>query len=152
MRSGFSRQGRKRLLTVLLALNVLFIWGNSLLPPEASWAVSSAVKNVLLALLPGGDGAGGGTGWLGVLVRKLAHFTEFCVLGTLLRCRLGREPGSAARALLAGLLTAGIDETIQAFTGRTSSVFDVWIDFAGVTAGAALVYRLVSHIWKGRAQ
>ena len=40
-----------------------------------------------------------------------------------------------------------IDETIQAFTGRTSSVFDVWLDFSGATVGAILLYGLAQCVF-----
>ena len=138
----------KRILTVLIILTVTFIWGNSLLPPEASWAVSNAVKEVILALLPG-EGGSGGAGTFGSLLRKMAHFTEFCVLGGLLRAQWKGRKNEIFMPLFLGLLTAVIDETIQAFTGRTSSVFDVWIDFSGVIIGTALItgwfYWLKGH-------
>ena len=133
---------RRAVLTGLIILALAFIWGNSLLPPEASWAVSEAVKAVLLALFPGGEAAGEGSGLPGVLVRKAAHFTEFALLGALLRARQRGLPGERTAPLLGGLLAALTDESIQYFTGRTSSVFDVWLDFAGAAAGAALAGRL----------
>lgn len=135
-----SSKGKQRLLTALILLTLAFIWGNSLLPPEVSWAVSDAVKDLLTVLLPGGgEGTGEGSGTLGVLVRKLAHFTEFCVLGALLAARWRDLPGERTAPLLLGLLAAAADETIQFYTGRTSSVFDVWIDFSGVVVGAVLI-------------
>ena len=43
--------------------------------------------------------------------------------------------------LLAGLMTALTDETIQLFSlGRSSQVTDVWIDFAGVVTGTLLAF------------
>ena len=72
------------------------------------------------------------------LVRKLAHFTEFAVLGLL----AGMLFGGRCRHLLAGLLfsaiTALCDETIQLFAaGRSGRIQDVRLDIAGVSAGAA---------------
>lgn len=139
---------RRAALTGLIVLTLAFIWGNSLLPPEASWAVSEAVKAVLLALFPGGgEAAGEGSGLLGVLVRKAAHFTEFALLGALLAARQRGLLGARTLPLLGGLLAALTDESIQYFTGRTSSVFDVWLDFAGAAAGAALAGRLADSRW-----
>ena len=136
---GEKDQRRRAALTGLIILVLAFIWGNSLLPPEASWAVSEAVKSLLLALFPLGGGAGGeGTGLLGFLVRKGAHFTEFALLGALLAARQRGLQGEKALPLLGGLLAALTDESIQYFTGRTSSVLDVWLDFAGAAAGMAL--------------
>lgn len=146
MRGARFRQRCDQFLTALLILNILFIWGNSLLPPEASWKVSNAVKNVLLALMPGSTESGGGAGSLGALIRKIAHFTEFCVLGILLRCRWRDLRQGLERTLLAALLTAAVDETIQVFTNRTSSVFDVWIDFSGAVIGSVLVFWIIRYI------
>ena len=142
---------RRAVLTGLIILALAFIWGNSLLPPEASWAVSEAVKSLLLALFPLGGGAGGeGTGLLGFLVRKGAHFTEFALLGALLAARQRGLPGARTAPLLGSLLAALTDESIQYFTGRTSSVFDVWLDFAGAAAGMALAGGLTRLKKTGR--
>lgn len=133
------RGERNRLWAALILLMLLFIWGNSLIPPETSWRISNAVQHFLALFTPVDAPAGSGGGIWGTVVRKLAHFTEFCVLGTLLRARWQGARQETSLPLLLGLLTAVTDESIQAFTGRTSSVFDVWIDFAGVTAGVVLM-------------
>lgn len=130
---------KSRILTVLIGLLLVFVWGNSLLPPKASWAVSEAVKQVITALFPGDGAASGASGYLSVLIRKLAHFTEFCILGILLRARWSGRSREKATPLFLALLVALTDETIQAFTGRTSSVFDVWLDFFGAVTGWILI-------------
>ena len=62
------------------------------------------------------------------------------LLGALLALLTGafRRRDRVALMLLLGLLTALLDETIQKFTGRTSSVLDVWLDFSGVVLGLLL--------------
>ena len=45
---------RMRLCTALLICNLIFIWGNSLLPGSVSGAISDAVKSLLENVLPGG--------------------------------------------------------------------------------------------------
>ena len=123
---------RKKLAGALIALNLAFIWGNSLLPGEISAALSNWLGGLLG--LDGSDPAGG-TG----LLRKLAHFSEFACLGFLL-CWLAYLKGERgfhifALALLGGLLAACIDESIQMLTPeRGPGLVDVWID----TSGAAL--------------
>ena len=124
------RTSRTRLCLVLIALNLAFIWGNSLLPGELSGALSDWLGRLLGM---GGDMPQEGTG----LLRKLAHFTEFACLGFLLTwlAKLKGERGFhlVALALLGGLLTACIDESIQLITpDRGSSLVDVWIDTSGV--------------------
>ena len=66
---------RIRFVTALIAVNIAFIWGNSLLPGEISGALSDWLASIL-----GGGIPGTGTG----LLRKLAHFSEFGCLGFLL--------------------------------------------------------------------
>ena len=46
-------------------------------------------------------------------------------------------------ALLLGLSTALADETIQRFTGRTSSVIDVWVDMGGFLFGLLLTWLVM---------
>lgn len=86
------------------------------------------------------------------LVRKLAHFAEFGLLGCelaallVVRDRVGSQ--DIANCLFAGLSAALIDETIQLFTNRGSQVQDVWLDFAGVCSGIglALVILAISRL------
>ena len=96
--------------------------------------------------------------WSEHFIRKLAHFSEFCLEGFLLtlclRVYTARFVRHISWPLLGGLLTALLDETIQLFIpGRTSQVRDVWIDFAGVTAGMCvalvllLILRAFSTLW-----
>ena len=68
---------RLRLCITLLICNLIFIWGNSLLPGEVSGAFSNWVKSILKQVfLLGMEGSSGGG-----LLRKIAHFTEFAALG-----------------------------------------------------------------------
>ena len=136
----------------LLFLLLVFIWGNSLLPGHISGALSDGLKNVLTRLFPflfpeGGDSSGGG------LLRKIAHFSEFSVLGTCLCYLFGMlrrkqfEPPLFAAA--SGILAACVDETIQRFVPlRHGCLTDVGIDTAGVIAGIVLfvsLYQVVKH-------
>jgi VanZ family protein len=70
-------------------------------------------------------------GWDTVL-RKLAHTTEYAILGALLLRALGRE----LTAFAAGVAYAITDEIHQHFvSGRHASPVDVTIDALGVLAG-----------------
>lgn len=139
-------RGRMRLCTALLILNVAFIWGNSLLPGEVSAAISQWVRDMLAALLGGSDHPQTGHG----LLRKLAHFTEFCCLGLCLMwlfSMLGRSP---RLSFLSGFLVACTDEFIQCvIPDRGPAVKDVLIDSAGVLLG--IVLFLTGHaIYKSK--
>jgi len=134
----------------LIALNLLFIWGNSLLPGEVSGEISDAVKEFLAAVLPvDGMASSGGSG----LIRKLAHLTEFACLGALLAWLSGMLQKKRGIALLLGVAAACADETIQRFVpGRGPSVWDVLIDSGGVILGILLLLLGHSCLRKGLLQ
>ncbi len=77
---------------------------------------------------------------LNYVVRKAAHMAEFFVLALLI-CWLSHAVKKKFHGygLLYPLSVAIIDEFIQSFTGRTSMVLDVMIDFAGALIGFGLV-------------
>ena len=130
------RDWKRHLWTLLLAANLVLIWGNSMLPGSQSREVSDGVLRQF-AFLPALLGENGPK-----LIRKAAHFAEFACLGFLLagffRAR-GRAP--LLPGALCGLLSACVDETIQMFSpGRSSSLADVWLDFAGVMTGIFLLH------------
>ena len=133
---------RIRLCAVLLICNLIFIWGNSLLPGEVSGAFSDWVKAILAKLFAGdlSEPSGGG------LLRKLAHFTEFTALGMCLAWLHGMLGKGKLRPFLWGVLAASVDETIQRFVpDRGPSVKDVCIDSAGVLTGITLLW--IGHYW-----
>ena len=136
---------RMRLCTALLICNLIFIWGNSLLPGSVSGAISDAVKSLLENILPGGEGPDSSGGFL---LRKAAHFTEFAVLGMLFAWLFGMLKRKPFWPFACGAAAACVDETIQLFSpGRSSQLTDVWIDFFGALMGMALLY--FGHIlWK----
>ena len=137
--------------TALLICNVAFIWGNSLLPGSISGAISGWVNDLVNLLFPSeDDGSGSGHG----LLRKLAHFTEFCTLGMLLvwQFRIRKAPRWMCYALplLGGFLVACVDETIQRFVpDRGPSFLDVGVDTLGTTLGIVLItlvnYCVIKH-------
>ena len=133
---------RLSLCALLISLNLLFIWGNSLLPSEMSAAFSKLVGAVIDWLIPGpattmeGEGHG--------ILRKIAHFTEFCGLGMLLswfvRMTCEKKWQYFAIPLVSGVAAAAIDETIQLFVpGRGPHIRDVGIDSLGVLMGIAIL-------------
>lgn len=130
-------QKRIRLCAALVAVNLAFIWGNSLLPGSVSGAFSDWVKELLSMLLPWMGSGGGGTG----LLRKLAHFSEFALLGALLSWLAGMLEKNRLLPLVWGFLAACADETIQRFVpDRGPSLRDVGIDTCGVAAGILLLW------------
>lgn len=128
---------RMRLCAVLLCLNLAFIWGNSLLPGSVSGAFSGWVKELLSGLfpfLPDSPETGHN------LLRKIAHFTEFCCLGLLLSWLFGMLKKHWPWPLAWGAAAACLDETIQIFVpDRGPGLRDVGIDTAGVAFGMLLM-------------
>lgn len=140
------RKAAVAVLTVLLLANLCFIWGNSLVSRSDSHDLSVGVlgflPGFLRELFPDQE-------QLVHIVRKAAHFTEFACLGGL-SCGLLAATRAVKRhpffhVWAGGFFVAAIDETIQIFTGRGSQLQDVWLDFAGFSAGllAVLVVRAV---------
>ena len=79
-----------------------------------------------------------GLGTWDVVLRKLAHASEYAVLGLLLVRALLRE----VPALALGVAYAISDEVHQAFVrGRHGSPFDVAVDSAGLLLGVLLWRR-----------
>ncbi|MCQ2530237.1 MAG: VanZ family protein [Lachnospiraceae bacterium] len=133
-------------LTILIILTILFIWGQSVLPASTSASESSWVMDLVRPFLELFTGPGNVTAHL---VRKLAHATEYFVLGceAALWCRWklkGRKRIVKFLILLAfGLVVAFIDEGIQFFSpGRSMEFLDMMIDLSGVTV-AGLVFMAI---------
>lgn len=128
------------LFTFALAATVVFIFSNSMAVADVSAQASGHVLARLQAALSR-VGLGRLAGSLtDHLVRKLAHFAEYMLLGFWLMLCLRVYTRHFIRHIswpvLAGLLTALTDETIQLFSeGRSGQISDVWLDFGGVLAG-----------------
>lgn len=85
-----------------------------------------------------------------VVIRKLAHFTEFFLQGISFS---GIFPGykyckNIIYVLFIGLFSACIDEFIQLFfEGRAGMVIDIFIDFGG-TVLSVIIYALLLFLYK----
>ena len=131
-------RGRMALCTALLACNLLFIWGNSLLPASISGGLSQWLRDLL------GMAAGEMAGQSDGVLRKIAHFAEFCSLGILLSWLFAmlkeRKQAVILPAAAYGCLAACVDEMLQHLSpGRAPRLTDVGIDTVGVLAGISLL-------------
>ena len=126
-------------LILLICATIIFIFAQSMKSPEESAADSDKVGDIIAEVIPPETKPGE---FIQTNIRKLAHFTEFFVLGAEI----------AAYALIfyknvwvrllhypLGILFALLDETVQIFTERGPQIVDVWIDFLGYTVSAATV-------------
>lgn len=123
------------LFAVLLAGMIALIWGHSMMPANQSAAESSQLLIYVNHVL----------GVINIqitehVLRKMAHFSEYAVLGLLLRINFQRH---LIVSLFLGLLVALTDETIQLFIeGRSGSVTDIWIDFSGILFSTLCLYLI----------
>lgn len=129
--------------TVLL---ICFIFGRSMMPFDASSAESGSVVDML----------GGVLSMLGIneqdashVVRKAAHFTEFCVLGVLLTLTAWKNGKKNLRphiftVLFFSLAVPVCDEAIQYLSpGRSPEVADVLLDFSGAFTGFLITFVIL---------
>ena len=133
---------------IALVLWLLFIWGNSLMPGEASSAESGFILQLLrpfIELLGIED-----LEFAHTVIRKIGHFSEYAVLGVLAWRALGAVRPSLAA--LIGIAAPCIDETIQLFVPeRVGAIGDVLIDMAGFALATAICL-LVSRTQRSRSQ
>ena len=141
--SGRMKKTRKVLLIIIL-VTIAVIWGQSMLNMEDSSTESSWVMNLVTPVLEIFVGRGNVTEFI---VRKIAHFTEYFVLGLELELYLKRKWLLAAGV---GFVVAFMDETIQMFSGRGPLISDVWLDFFGCITAVAVVGCVMWIIKKKR--
>ena len=138
--------------TLALIGCIAFIFSNSMKIASVSSVSSGRVLQLLQAVLRRLGMPGLAQRLTMHLVRKLAHFCEYLLEGFLLMLCMrvySRHPlRHITVPMLAGVLTALTDETIQLFSeGRSSQVADVWLDSAGVLAGI-LAALLLMGLWR----
>jgi len=91
-------------------------------------------------------GLGTGLGGWDLVLRKLAHATEYAILGFLLL----RATGNERWALVLGVAYAVSDEVHQHFvSGRHGAPVDVLIDSVGVSVGV-FVLRMRDELSRAR--
>ena len=145
----------KWILSAAVLLWCVVIWQFSLTPADASSATSGSVRAFLNGIL---TALGIPFQFTPIMVRKIAHFTEFFILGVLLHSALfaHRAPYRIPLAVAGVVAVATIDECIQRFVpGRAAAVLDVLLDTAGGTAGVLVfwgVFCLVLYIKKKTAK
>lgn len=145
----FTKNHTYIVLFALIAIVTAFIWGNSMLDAEKSGNISKNVTEIVCEIL-GEKPDEVNMDKANFTVRKIAHFSEFLLLGVLYSLVKFKIDGKSFSLLIflplfCTLLTAVADEFIQSFTGRGSMVSDVLIDFSGATVGT-LSAHTVCHI------
>lgn len=131
----------KAIILIILTLCVVaFIFMHSLTPATLSAEESGAVTDWLSKLIP--------FQLTDHIVRKLAHFTEYSVLGFVTSFTVysffKKPTGGIFIKLFFTIFTAVIDETIQLnISGRSGQVTDVLLDFSGSVTGIIISTLLI---------
>ena len=129
-----------------LLVLLVFIFGNSLLKSEISHSSSETITQMLTA------SQGERALLLEYLFRKLAHIIEFASLGALIMflkifyARTGKFV-SVWLCCFSVLAVGVLDEFLQSFSNRSSSVSDVLLDFGGGLLGITFAV-IGKKIWK----
>ncbi len=130
-----------RILHILLIVaTVLFIFIQSMKSPEDSKEESDKVGDIIEEIIPPDEPAGE---FIQINLRKIAHFTQFFILGVEVAAYVLIFMRRTRWGLLTyplALFTAFFDESIQIFSGRGPAIFDVWIDFFGYCASSLLIF------------
>ena len=140
------------ILTVLTAAAVIALFYNSSLSADESTEQSSPLTSSINMIL---SSIGLPVVLTEHVVRKLAHFTEYAVMGALLSVTVYLYRLDVKKMLLTALPIGAVipvcDELIQmASPGRSCQVTDMLIDFGGVLS-AALVVALIVGLRKKAA-
>ena len=130
---------KNRLITILLILWILVIWGNSLMPGDVSSSQSGFIVGIFTSILD----------FIGItydeviladFIRSVAHFTEFFILGMILVLRFKNIFISYG----IGLVIVFSDEIIQIFVpGRAFEVKDLIIDTFGLNWGILILAGII---------
>ena len=139
-------------LFILSAAWVVFIFARSLKDAEGSTLESAWVLFLVRFVLPNASMH---------FVRKLAHFTEFFILGGLLSFAVSSARKDAGKpflywrtalyASLGGLAAAACDELLQLSSpGRSCQITDVLLDFSGALLASIICSFIVGRVVKNR--
>ena len=131
----------KKLIIIAIAAALVFIWGNSLLSREASQLLSDSVQSGLIQI-SGGDTSGKVNS---AVLRKVAHFCEFAALGGLWALLFREKKKGFFKAFLFSSACAALDETIQIFSNRGSSLSDVILDCFGAGFGVLVIFLFLTR-------
>ena len=132
---------KRWILYIVLCLIVFFIWDNSLQNGGTSDGFSLIFAK-WIAPIANKLGFYGNIWALNRIIRKLAHLTEFTMLGGVFYVVLRRyiEYGTVVKTIVVGIVIASLDEFIQLFSlGRSSQLSDVLIDTVGIIIGISVV-------------
>ena len=146
---------KKKSCWLLVALMVIFIFSNSAASAGTSNGMSLTVSEWVRPVL-NTVGLHPETDFLNFVIRKLAHFSEYALLGCLIAIAYRLQPWSwmkSKAALLPFFIIPVLDENLQRFSaGRSCELRDMLIDSAGMAAGLFLAIVLLGIVGHQKKQ
>lgn len=144
---------RRRILLIFTILWVAFIFLQSIQTGEVSGNTSGRITLFLVNTLEK-IGVQLDFQIVSILLRKLAHFTEFFILGVLLHYLYESYnfiiKHTIILSIISGVMIAITDEFIQTFVeGRAGTIVDVGIDTLGILA--AFVFYFIIYVYKKKS-
>lgn len=126
--------------SILVILTMSYIFSNSFQSSEVSNGRSGTIVEFISSIINNKIPKE----TLNIIIRKLAHGTEFAILGIflgLLTREISKKLGHVMISfpLLVSLCTAVADEFIQSFNNRSESINDILIDFGGAIYGLLFI-------------
>ncbi|WP_373117873.1 VanZ family protein [Holdemania massiliensis] len=146
---------KKKSCWILVGLMVIFIFSNSAASASTSNGMSLTVSEWVRPVL-NTIGLHPETDFLNFVIRKLAHFSEYALLGVLIGLAYRLQPWSWMKgkvALLPFFIIPVLDENLQRFSsGRSCELRDMLIDSAGMAVGMMLVIALLMMLSSRKKQ
>ena len=146
---------KKKSCGILVGLMVIFIFSNSAASAGTSNGMSLTVSEWVRPVL-NTVGLHPETDFLNFVIRKLAHFSEYALLGCLIAAAYRLQPWSWMKgkaALLPFFIIPVLDENLQRFSaGRSCELRDMLIDSAGMAAGLFLAIALLGIVGHQKKQ
>ena len=146
---------KKKSCWLLVVLMVIFIFSNSAASAGTSNGMSLTVSEWIRPVL-NTVGLHPETDFLNFVIRKLAHFSEYALLGCLIAIAYRLQPWSwmkSKAALLPFFIIPVLDENLQRFSaGRSCELRDMLIDSAGMAAGLFLAIVLLGIVGHQKKQ
>lgn len=130
---------KNKISLLLVILWMIFIFVMSSFDATSSSNQSNFIVDIIISIINIKD-----IGLLSLIIRKLAHFIEYFILGILVINFITRYDKKIIIAILLCIIYATSDEIHQIFVpGRSCQIIDIMIDSLGSIMGIYL-YKLIT--------
>lgn len=134
---------KNKISIILVILWMIFIFVMSSFDATSSSNQSNFIVDIITSIINIKD-----IGLLSLIIRKLAHFIEYFILGILVINFITRYDKKIIIAILLCIIYATSDEIHQIFVpGRSCQIIDIMIDSLGSIMGIYL-YKLINKGYK----